>query len=116
MKFLLENYNDKILPEINDIIQKLVEELCDGSTKNVMGIIENVSLNEQYFDLVIEKLLTLLFQNKAIDFGTEEVLRKFCGMLDPEKTYMSICTQLLTYVDAKFILTIVDSLNLLLAT
>jgi hypothetical protein len=24
MKFLLENYNDKILPEINDIIQKLV--------------------------------------------------------------------------------------------
>lgn len=28
MKFLLENYNDKILKEINDIIQKLVEKLC----------------------------------------------------------------------------------------
>lgn len=68
MKFLLENYNDKILPEINDIIQKLVEELCDGSTKNVKGIIENVSLNEQYFDLVIAKLLSLLFQNKAVEF------------------------------------------------
>lgn len=35
-----------------------------------MGIIENVSLNEQYFDLVIERLLNLLFQNKAIDFRT----------------------------------------------
>lgn len=38
-------------------------------------------------------------------------------MLDPEKTYMSICVQLLTYDhDAKFIETIVDSLGLLLAT
>jgi vacuole morphology and inheritance protein 14 len=43
MKFLLENYNDKILIEINDIIQKLVEKLCEGNTKNVMAIIENVS-------------------------------------------------------------------------
>ena len=24
MKFMLENYNDKILPQINDIIEKLV--------------------------------------------------------------------------------------------
>jgi hypothetical protein len=48
-----------------------------------MGIIENVSLNEQYFDLVIAKLLSLLFQNKAIEFRTEEILRKFCEILDP---------------------------------
>ena len=80
-----------------------MEELCDGTTKNVKGIIENVSLNEQYFDLVIAKLLSLLFQNKAIEFRTEEILRKFCDSLDPEKTYVSICTQLLSYEDGKFI-------------
>lgn len=41
MKFMLENYNDKILPEINDIIEKLVEKLCDSNVKNVISIIEN---------------------------------------------------------------------------
>ena len=39
MKFMLENYNDKILPQINDIIEKLVEKLCDSSGKNVISII-----------------------------------------------------------------------------
>lgn len=39
MKFLLENYNDKILPEFNEIIEKLVEKLCDANVKNVNSII-----------------------------------------------------------------------------
>ena len=39
MKFMLENYNDKILPQINDIIEKLVEKLCDSTGKNVISII-----------------------------------------------------------------------------
>lgn len=66
MKFLLENYNDKMLPDINDVIQQLVEELCGGTAKTVKGIIEKVSLNENYFDLVIAKLLSVLFQNKGV--------------------------------------------------
>jgi len=39
MKFMLENYNDKILPEIKEIIEKLVEKLCDSNVKNVNSII-----------------------------------------------------------------------------
>lgn len=68
-----------------------MEELCDGSTKNVMGIIENVSLNTQHLDLVIEKLLSLLFQNKSGEVKTEDILKKFFDRLDPEKTFISIC-------------------------
>lgn len=44
MKFLLENYNDKILPEFNEIIEKLVEKLCDANVKNVNSIIENTTV------------------------------------------------------------------------
>ena len=44
MKFMLENYNDKILPQINDIIEKLVEKLCDSTGKNVISIIENTTV------------------------------------------------------------------------
>ena len=44
MKFMLENYNDKILPEISDIIEKLAEKLCSSNTKNVIEIIENTTV------------------------------------------------------------------------
>ncbi len=64
MKFMLENYNDKILPQINDIIEKLVEKLCDANnTKNVISIIESTTVTGEYFDLLIEKMLVLLFNN-----------------------------------------------------
>ncbi len=36
---MLENYNDKILPEIKEIIEKLVTKLCDSNVKNVNSII-----------------------------------------------------------------------------
>lgn len=44
MKFMLQNYNDKILPQIQDIIEKLVEKMCDPSGKNVIEIIENTTV------------------------------------------------------------------------
>lgn len=81
MKFLLENYNDKIHPEISDIITKLVEKLCEGTTKNVAAIILNVSFTEQYFDLLIEKMLSLLY-TKCSDGKMEGVFRKFCNLLN----------------------------------
>lgn len=65
---------------------------------------------------MIAKLLSLLFQNKTIEFRTEEILRKFCDSLDPEKTYISVCSQLLSYEDGKFIEGTVEALNSLLAT
>ena len=49
MKFMLENYNDKILPQINDIIEKLVEKVCESHGKNVISIIENTTVTEEYF-------------------------------------------------------------------
>jgi hypothetical protein len=60
MKFMLENYNDKILPETKEIIEKLVEKLCDSNVKNVNSIIENTTVREEYFELLIEKMLLVL--------------------------------------------------------
>jgi hypothetical protein len=72
---------------MNDIIQKLVEKLCEGNTKNVMAVIENVN-----------------------------IFRKFCNLLNVEKTYMSICAQVLVYKDTRFIEQIVHVLNYILVT
>ena len=114
MKFLLENYN-KILKEINDIIQKLVERLCEGNTKNVMAIIQNVSFTEQYFDLVVDKLLSLHF-TKNTELNTENIFRNFCNLLNIEKTFMPVSQQLLVYKDTRFVEQIVHVLNFILVT
>lgn len=48
MSYLLENYNDRIHPQVNDIIQKVVNNLFligEGNIKSGTHILENVSFN-----------------------------------------------------------------------
>lgn len=80
-----------------------------------MAIFENVSFNEQYFDLVIDKLLNLLY-TKSTELKTENIFRKFCNLLNVEKTYVSVCQQLIDYKDTRFIEQIVHVLNFILVT
>ncbi|CAN5950645.1 unnamed protein product [Sphagnum jensenii] len=76
-----------------------------------MAIIENVSFTEQYFDLVIDKLLSLLFSRNT-ELKIENIFRKFCNLLNVEKTFVSVCQQLLVYKDARFIEQIVHIYSL----
>jgi hypothetical protein len=46
----------------------------------------------------------------------ENIFRKFCNLLNVEKTYMSICAQVLVYKDTRFIEQIVHVLNYILVT
>lgn len=104
---------------MNDIIQKVVNNLFligEGLIKSGTHILENVSFSEHYFDLVIGKILGLLFENRFGDFKIDEVIRKFCEMLNPERTYRSICVKLLTYEDEIFISQVVQALESTLAT
>lgn len=92
-----------------------MEKLCEGNTKNVMGIIENVSFTEQYFDLVIDKMLNIIY-TKGPDLKIEHIFRKFCNLLNVEKTYRSICQQVLVYKDPRFVDQIVHVLGYILVT
>jgi hypothetical protein len=65
MKFMLENYNDKILPEIKEIIEKLVSKLCDSNVKNVNSIIEKTAVREEYFELLVQEMLFLLLKRNT---------------------------------------------------
>ena len=119
MSYLLENYNDRIHPQVHDIIQKVVNNLFlvgEGNIKSGMHILENVSFNDHYFDLVIGKILALLFENRFGDLKIEEVIKKFCEMLNTERAYRSICVKLLTYDDENFISQIVQALENILST
>lgn len=58
---MLESYNDKIIPQIKEIIEKLIEKIYESNVKNITDIIENTKLKEEYFDLLIEKMLVYLF-------------------------------------------------------
>lgn len=75
-----------------------------------------MSFNEHYFDLVIGKILGLLFENRFGDFKIDEVIRKFCEMLNTERTYRLVCTKLLNYDDDIFISQVVQALESILAT
>lgn len=111
---MLENYNDRILPEINDIIEKLVEKLCDSTVKNVISIIENATVREEYFELLIEKMLLLLLHKAPNDpeYRPEQILRRFSSILDADKFVKSICTQIVkTFEDSRFIFDIVHYLS-----
>lgn len=112
---MLENYNKIIVPEIDGIIQKLVEKLCEGSSKNVMGIIENVSFNECYFVMVIEKLLSYI-KNTTENIKPHRVLKHLCNALNIEKAFRVIADQLKNTKDRKFAAEIVSALLHILVT
>jgi hypothetical protein len=39
MKFMLENYGGEVIPELKEIMEKLVSKMCDSNVKNVNSII-----------------------------------------------------------------------------
>lgn len=61
-------------------------------------------------------MLNIIY-TKGPDLKIEHIFRKFCNLLNVEKTYMSICQQVvLVYKDHRFIDQIVHVLNYILVT
>lgn len=53
-----------MLANINLLIQYLVERLCDRqATRNLFLLLEGSLFLEEYFELLVQTLLSFLFQN-----------------------------------------------------
>jgi len=60
MNHLLRIYSEKLMPQIDNILSRLIEKLYDAEgtvLQNVMDVLGSISLHDQYFDLVIDKIL-----------------------------------------------------------
>ena len=69
MRHLLQSYSDRLLPTIKDILTTLIDRLNDAEStvvQNVMDILGSISLHDQYFDLVIDKILNMFQKNKEL--------------------------------------------------
>jgi len=60
MRFMLQNYEGKIIPGMMEVVSQVMEKIYEGSAKNIYEIIEIMKSKEDYFELMIEKMLQFL--------------------------------------------------------
>ena len=83
----------------------------------MISIIENTTVTEEYFELLIEKMLVLLLNKGCNEEKPEQILKKFCSILEPDKFCKTLTSQMVqTFNDKNFIFDIVQYLNLLIIT
>lgn len=120
MKNLLQIYSHKLLPQFNDVLPILIEKLQDSEEtviQNVIDVLGNISLHEDYFHLVIEKILENFHLNKdVLNTRMQIVIKKLCTILDSHKVYMAFAEKLLNYEDVNFISSVVQTFDLILLT
>lgn len=120
MKNLLQIFSHQLLPQIDDVLPILIEKLQDSEDsviQNVIDVLGNISLHEDYFHLVIEKILENFHSN--IDFlntRMQIVIKKLCTILDSQKLYMAFAEKLLKYEKVSFISSVVQTFDLILLT
>lgn len=81
----------------------------------MLSLIENVSMKQEYFDLVIDKLLQIL-SSKDDGMRIEMVLNKLCNILNVERIFVSIASQILNIHSVEFKGQIIYALNSILVT
>lgn len=120
MKNLLQIFSHQLLPQVDDVLPILIEKLQDSEDsviQNVIDVLGNISLHEDYFHLVIEKILENFHSN--IDFlntRMQIVIKKLCTILDSQKLYMAFAEKLLKYEKVSFISSVVQTFDLILLT
>ena len=68
MHILFNNYSAEVLATINDILSNLIDKLHDADVsvvENLMDLLGSISLHEQYFDLVFEKILNVFYEDRV---------------------------------------------------
>jgi hypothetical protein len=82
-----------------------------------MEVLGNISLHEQYFTIVIEKILQIFRNNKEILANKSHIIiKKLCGILDPQKVYITFAEKLLIWGEISFISSVVQTLDMILLT
>lgn len=105
---------------MDEIVQKLIDKLYtpEGEiVRNVIEVLGNISLHQHYFDLVIEKILQVCFDNMSVrEKNSDVIVKKLCAILDGRKVFMSLSSKLQNFEDVEFISNFVQSLDLILLT
>ncbi|CAK93839.1 unnamed protein product (macronuclear) [Paramecium tetraurelia] len=127
MRHLLNTQTEKLKPMIENILENLIERLKDAEAQvveNVMDVLARIS-HEQYFDMVIEKILDIFHKNvNLLNRMSQIIIKKLCEFWNAEVVYTQICNKLLenyVYVgddnlDLAFTQQLVQSLEYLLIT
>jgi len=120
MKNLLQIYSHKLLPQFDDVLPILIEKLQDSEEsviQNVIDVLGNICLHEDYFHSVIEKILENFHLNKdVLNTRMQIVIKKLCTLLDSQKLYMAFAEKLLKYENVNFISSAVQTFDLILLT
>jgi vacuole morphology and inheritance protein 14 len=82
-----------------------------------MDVLGNICLHEDYFNLVIEKILAIFYANKEIlNSKMHIVIKKLCNILNPEKVYMAVAEKLNGVEDLGYVSSVVQTLDIILLT
>jgi hypothetical protein len=113
MKFMLESYQEKLIPDIKEIVEKIMEKIYESNGRNIYDIIENMKIREEYCDILIERMLAFMFQRGSENEQKVEIMiKKFIGSRDASKFLSIFCEKMLDYRSKqKFIYDISNSLN-----
>ncbi|CAD8103694.1 unnamed protein product [Paramecium sonneborni] len=121
MKHLLEIYSESLFPTIEDILTKLIDKLADSESaivQNIMDVLANISMHNQYFEIVIDKILMMLHKNQdQQEKKGDQIFKKLCSLLNPQQVYFTITAKLLEIYsdnDVLFISNTVQALTNLL--
>lgn len=53
MKFMLESFHEKLIPDIKEIVEKIMEKIYESNGRNIYDIIENMKIKEEYCNILI---------------------------------------------------------------
>lgn len=85
--------------------------------KGVVEVLGGISNLEDNFSLVIQKILQFFHKNQnLVNSKSLTIVKKLCGILDPQKVFMAFAEQLQTYTDHKYVSMMVQTLDLILLT
>lgn len=82
-----------------------------------MEVIGAISQNDEYFDIVIEKILEVCFYNmNKKENPSDVIVKKLCSLLDGKRVFLSLADKLQSKYNVEFSSRFIQSLDLILLT
>ena len=114
---LMNKFSSEMLTMMEGVLEKLIEKLTESEesvstirkflplimivmqiVKGVVEVLGGISNLEDNFSLVIQKILQFFHKNQGlINSKSLTIVKKLCGILDPQKVFMAFAEQLQSY-------------------
>lgn len=80
-------------------------------------MIGTISKNNEYFEMVIEKILEVCYNNmNTKERSSDIIVKKLCSLLDGREVFMSLASRLRQKSNVEFASRFIQSLDLILLT